>query len=322
MIRKDAGQWICVVGLLGVLAAPTVARAQQPPQPPSHEYVIGAEDVLQISVFGHPELERTVTVNAAGLVTFPPLGELKAAGLTPKQASDRLGERLSTYLRQTTTATVSVREFLSHSVYISGAVARPGRFGFETMPPLLDVLNQAGGALPGADMTHVVIIRKEAGGRRQITVDLSSALEQGTESSLPVLQPGDAIVVMMSASATGTSAGDAVGILGAVGKPGLYPIGTGEELWRALALAGGPTPASNLRNIRVLTKENNTPTTVTVDLRETLERGNKTPYILKPGDIVFVDARRVSMYGVFRELIAVSSDIANLVLVIDALKHP
>ena len=90
----------------------------------------------------------------------------------------------------------------------------------------------------------------------------------------------------------------------------------------ALALAGGPTAASDLRNVRVLTKENNTPTTVTVDLRETLERGNKTPYMLKPGDIVFVDARRISMYGVFRELIAVSSDVANLVLVIDALKHP
>jgi polysaccharide export outer membrane protein len=322
MIRKDAGLWMCAVGLLGLLEAPAVVRAQQPPQPKPQEYIIGPEDVLQISVFAHPELERTVTVNAAGIVTFPPLGELKAAGLTVKQASDRLGERLSTYLRQTTTATVSVKEFLSHSIYISGAVAHPGRFGFETMPPLLDVLNSAGGALPGADMSHVVIIRREGANRRQITVDLASALEQGNESTLPTLEAGDAIVVMLSASATGTSAGDAVGILGEVGHPGLYPIGTGEELWRALALAGGPTAASNLRNVRVLTKENNTPTTVTVDLRETLERGNKTPYMLKPGDIVFVDARRISMYGVFRELIAVSSDVANLVLVIDALKHP
>jgi polysaccharide biosynthesis/export protein len=322
MIRKDAGLWMCAVGLLGLIAAPDLARAQQPTSPPTQEYLIGPDDVLQVSVYSHPELERSVTVNSAGNVTFPPLGEIKAAGLTPKQLSDRLSERLSTYLRQTTTATVSVTQFLSRGIYVSGAVAHPGRYGFETMPPLLDVLNQAGGALPGADMNHVVIIRKEAGGRKQMTVDVATALDQGTEASLPALVPGDAIVVMLSASATGTSAGDAVGILGEVGHPGLYTIGNGEELWRALALAGGPTPASNLRNIRVLTKENNTPTTVTVDLRETLERGNKTPYMLKPGDIVFVDARRISMYGVFRELISVSSDVANLVLVIDALKHP
>ena len=88
MIRKDAGLWMCAVGLLGLLEAPAVVRAQQPPQPKPQEYIIGPEDVLQISVFAHPELERTVTVNAAGIATFAAAGRAQG-GRAHRQAGVR-----------------------------------------------------------------------------------------------------------------------------------------------------------------------------------------------------------------------------------------
>ena len=73
-------------------------------------YVIVSEDVLQISVWLHPELERTVAVDTDGNITFPPLGEIHAAGQTSDQLSNRLADRLSSYLRQTATVTVTVSQ--------------------------------------------------------------------------------------------------------------------------------------------------------------------------------------------------------------------
>ena len=94
---------------------------------------------------------------------------------------------------------------MSRSVFVSGAVAEPGRYGFETMPSLLDVLNQAGGALPDADLTHVVqVVRREPADGAQIqrrpgARRCGRAPSAGCRSSTP----GDVIVVPASASAAG-----------------------------------------------------------------------------------------------------------------------
>ena len=123
------------------------------------DYVLGPEDVIQVSVWLHPELERSLTIRADGSVTLPPVGDLKAGGLTPKEFADRASDRLSSYLRQTTTVTVTVTQYMSRSVFVQGAVAKPGRFGFENIPTLVDLLAQAGRALPGANLAGVQVVR-------------------------------------------------------------------------------------------------------------------------------------------------------------------
>ena len=134
---------LAVLAFLSVVTLAPMARAA--------DYVLGPDDVLTISVYLHAELERpNAVVDANGNVTFPPIGEIKAAGLTPKQLGDRIADRLSTYLRQTTAVTVTVSQYLSRSVYVTGAVAKPGRYGFEVIPTLVEVIGQAGGAIPGA----------------------------------------------------------------------------------------------------------------------------------------------------------------------------
>jgi polysaccharide biosynthesis/export protein len=307
-------------GLLALIALPAIAWCQTT----SQEYTIGVEDVLQISVWAHPELERTVTVDAQGNIAVQPVGEIKAAGLTPRQLSDRIADRLSAYLRQgATTVTVLVRDYVSQSVYVSGAVARPGRYGAITTPSLVDVINLAGGALVNGDLSRVIVVRRRGPGPHQFTVDVAGALREGTEDKLPALVAGDMIVVPNSVSLVGGAGNDqGVGVLGQVNRPGLYPVEPNEDLWVALALAGGPAPDGNLATIRVLTYDQ-TAQVVTVNLEETLQRGNKRPYILKPGDIVFVDRKGVSLWGVFSGLLTTTRDVANIVAVIRVLeKNP
>jgi polysaccharide export outer membrane protein len=283
----------------------------------AEDYVLGAEAVLQVSVWLHPELERSLTVNADGNVMLPPVGEIKAAGLTAKQLSERIADRLSAYLRQTTTVTVSVTQYMSRSVYVSGAVAKPGRYGFEKIPSVMDVLSQAGGAIAGADLANVQVIRREGELRRTIAADVSATLRDGDTSRLPVLQPGDILTVP---GAGGTASGDGVVVLGQVTRPGYYPAGQGLDVWTALALAGGTTDRGNLSDVRILTRGDGGVTVSKLDLKAVLDQGARAPVQVRSGDVVVVMSRGPNPWAAFMTVLGLSQNALNVAVLVDYFK--
>jgi polysaccharide export outer membrane protein len=289
------------------------------------DYTLGPDDVVAISVWMHPELERRVAVSSDGTIAFPPLGDVKAAGLTAKEVSDRLADRLSAYLRQTVSVTVTVSQFLSHSVYVQGAVATPGRFGFEAIPGLVDVINTAGGGVPGADLARVEIVRKEGDARRVIIADVASALREGGVQALPQLKPGDTIIVRSLAGAFGAVPGDAAAVVGEVAKPGLYSVSGGMNLWMLLAQAGGLTARGDLSHVRLLRTSPDGQQVTTVNLKDVLQRGGGPPVLVERGDVVVITPTGASglartWYG-FTQVLAVSRDVANIILISDAIKN-
>jgi polysaccharide biosynthesis/export protein len=307
--------------MLGVAFALVSSLAAGPAR--CEEYAIGAEDVLQVSVWMHPELERTVTVGADGSITFPPVGDLKAGGQTPNQLATRLADRLSSYLRQTATVTVTVTQYMSQSVFVSGGVAKPGRYGFERLPGVIDVISQAGGAIAGADLSRVQVIRREGDLRRPLTADVARALREGTDAGLPALKPGDSIVVPAE-SARGAAAGsDVAGVLGEVNKPGLYPVGEGLDLWMVLASAGGLTSQGNLADVRVVRPKDSGNAVFGVNLRDQLARGAGEPFLVHSGDVVFVTGRGAwgSTWSALTQLLSISRDLVNVVVLADYLQH-
>ena len=291
----------------------------------AEEYVIGNEDVLQVSVWLHPELERTVTVSANGTIIYPPMGEVPAVGLTLKQLGDKLGERVSSFLRQTTAVTVTVAQYNSRSVFVSGAVAKPGRYGFEHIPGLIDVISQAGGALPGADLTAVQIIHRDGDNRTTVTADVASALRDGVGVKLPDLKAGDAIVVPGLALPGTSAAGVGVGILGEVAKPGLYPVGPSQDLWAVIAAAGGATAKGDLQNVKIITRQGDHPIVATINLRDVLKRGARSPLEVRPGDVVYVGSTAATARGKtwngFQDVLAISRDVLNLVVLRDVIRR-
>jgi polysaccharide export outer membrane protein len=297
---------------LVILLAAGSARAE--------EYMIGAEDVLQVSVWMHPELERAVTVGADSSITFPPLGVLKAGGQTPNQLATRLADRLSSYLRQTATVTVTVTQYLSQSVFVSGGVATPGRYGFERLPGVIDVISQAGGAIAGADLSRVQVIRREGDLRRPQTVDVARALREGTDAGLPVLKPGDAVVVPVESARGAATGSDVVGVLGEVTRPGLYPVGAGQSLWMVLAAAGGLTPLGNLGDVRVMRPKGSGHSVFGVNLKDQLAHGEREPFVVRSGDVIFVTGRG-ALGMTWVALMQLSRDLANVVILIDYFNH-
>jgi polysaccharide export outer membrane protein len=308
--------WSCLTVMCAavcLLAVAGTARAE--------DYVLGPDDVLSVSVWMHPELDRTLTISADGNVTLPPVGEIKADGLTAKQLGDRMADRLSSYLRQTTTVTVTVTQFMSRSVFVTGGVAKPGRYGFERIPTLLEVLGQAGGALPGVDLSSVQVLRKEGDARRTLNADLASALRTGDPSGLPALKPGDTIVIPGAAQAGAAGANEGAGVLGEVNKPGVYAVGTGLDIWNVLAAAGGLTPRGNLSDVRLLTRSEGVQNVTLLNLTDALTHGSRAPVTLKPGDVVVVMPRGVNPWSVFTNVLGLSRDALNIVVLLDYLNN-
>jgi polysaccharide export outer membrane protein len=256
------------------------------------------------------------------MITVPPLGLVRAAGLTPRQLGDRLSRDLGSFLRQTTAATVTVTQFMSRSVYVSGAVARPGRYGFERMPSVADVIQQAGGAVAGAQLGRVQILRREGDARRTIEADVASALRDGMGVPLPELRPGDAVVVPGIIPPGTAPTGEGVGVIGEVVRPGLYPVSGGTmDLWSVLAAAGGAGPKGDLSNVHVVTRQGAGQAVVTIDLRRALRHGARAPFLVRSGDVVYVassEARGAGrVWAGFQAALGVSRDVLALVLLRD-----
>jgi len=261
------------------------------------EYEIGRGDALSISVWKHPELERTVTVRSNGLVTFPPIGDITAVGLTPSELSREIMQRLRDYTRETTQVTVTVSQFNSRAVFLTGQVTAPGRYSFESLPDLLQLLSQAGGPLPGADLSNVSIIRPAAGGPEVIPVDVASYMRGQATTPLPVLQPGDTIDIPSTVGAGAMTGQGIVYILGEVRSPGAYPAGAGTDLLQLIAMAGGTTSSARLDDVAVVMDGGDGQVVARVDLTDVLKHGTAAPFELAAGDRVVVMSEDESVAG-------------------------
>jgi len=163
---------------------------------PFAEYRIGPSDVLTVSVWQQEELTRTVTVRSDGAITFPLLGDLPVAGLTPLELRDILATRLVEYINvMVSEVTVSVEELNSYYVSVMGEVRAPGRFQFQSRITVVDALAEAGGFTAFAATSKVLILRQENGVTRRIPFDYRG-LSRGRRPPEPlVLIPGDIVMV-------------------------------------------------------------------------------------------------------------------------------
>lgn len=286
------------------------------------EYRIGTDDVVSITVWERPDLTRQVVVRASGQISFPPVGEVQAAGETLTSLSRILEQRLYDFLRRPTQVTVEMVSFLSQRVTVAGAVTNPGRLSYEKIPGLVEVLGSAGGLSPGADLSRIQIIRTE--GDRQIVtnVDLAQGILQGELSNIPGLRPGDVIFVPSTAVEAAGGMTPAY-VTGDVVRSGPVSIGSGMDLLKVLSLVGGTLPTADLGRVQVVgSQPGGEPFVAEVDVNHFLETG-RTNFLVRPGDAVRVPSRSRTLAGawtVARDVLGVSRDVLNLILISDVLK--
>ncbi len=155
-------------------------------------YRIGPGDVLQVSVWKNPQLDRTEPVRPGGKISLPLLNDVRAAGLTPMQLRDKINARLTHFL---TDPQVTVTVIAVHSLAVSvlGQVRHPGRYHFSAQPSVLEALAAAGGLTPFADSSEIVIIRRDGSRTERIPYDYPRMVAAG--GSVVLLRPNDVVVV-------------------------------------------------------------------------------------------------------------------------------
>jgi polysaccharide export outer membrane protein len=159
----------------------------------ANDYRIGAEDLLDISVWKNPELSRTVPVRPDGKVSLPLVNDVQAAGLTPTALREQLTRRLSEFIPAPEVAVI-VREVHSVKVAVVGSVKTPGRYELKSPATVLELIALAQGLTDFANRDRIVILRQVNGENKRIPFNYRK-VAAGDEQANLVVQPGDIILV-------------------------------------------------------------------------------------------------------------------------------
>jgi polysaccharide export outer membrane protein len=165
------------------------------PSPAGNDYIIGPEDILDISVWKQPELSGHVPVRPDGKISMPLIGEVVAAGLTPPKLSDIITEKLKTYITKPQ-VNVMVEQVKSQYVNVVGEVGKPGRYELTQPMTILDAITNAGGPTQYAKLSKIYVLRTLPNNARQTLYFDYKAVIRGRRLDENVyLQRGDTLVI-------------------------------------------------------------------------------------------------------------------------------
>lgn len=289
---------------------------------PLHDYQIGSEDLLEISVLEAPDFNRTVRVADDGTISLALLGTVPASGLTTRELQDNLEDRLRQTYMNDPQVSVFVQEMRSHPVSVFGAVQKPGVYQIRRPKTLVEVLSMAQGLADDAGDT-IIITRNPSDSQnanpavtallssnasapatspelalsaretpassnsdskppRSVTVNLKDLLDSGNSRSDVLVYPGDVVKV---------SRAGIVYVVGQVNKPGGFLLKTNENIsaLQAIALAEGMAPYAKGKAARIFVANapDGSPKEMAINLDKVLAGKEVAPF-LKPNDVLFV----------------------------------
>lgn len=157
-------------------------------------YVIGPDDVLQISVWKEPDLSGTVPVRPDGKISLPLLSDVQAAGHTPMFLSALISDKLKQYVTDPH-VTVVVTGINSKRVFLVGEVHHVGSINMLPQMTILQALASAGGFTQFANEKKIYVLRNENGRQVKIPVNYKTIISGRSPEKNILLQPGDTIVV-------------------------------------------------------------------------------------------------------------------------------
>jgi len=266
--------------LLIVLAPLSTAKADE-------SYVIGDEDVLQISVWGSPELTVQVPVRPDGMISVPPVGDVRAAGLTPQELKAVLEKELTKYVKAPTVSVI-VTAVNSFKVFVlgggvSGTATTPGATAsgaitLKRNTTLLQLLAQIG-SLQNADLNNSFVLRDG----QKLSADFYKLIIKGDASQDIQLRPNDVIFIPDNFEKR-------IRVVGKVKTPGVVQYREGMTVLDAILSAGGFTEFADPNDVTVVRKKGERVINIEVRLKDVIKKGDTSKDLpLSPGDRVIVD---------------------------------
>ncbi|MBB4659791.1 XrtA/PEP-CTERM system exopolysaccharide export protein [Parvularcula dongshanensis] len=157
------------------------------------DYLIGANDALQIFVWRAAELSTNIVVRPDGRISTPLVEDMMAAGKTPTQLARDIEGVLSEYVKNPEVTVIVDRPTgdIQQQVRIIGEVVQPTPLPYSSNMTVLDVMLQVGGLTEFASGNRTKLIR----GDQTYRVRLDDLLRRGDVSANVPVQPGDIIIV-------------------------------------------------------------------------------------------------------------------------------
>ncbi len=260
---------------------PVIGRASISTQ--RSDYIIGSEDLLEISVFELEGLNKTVRVSEEGMINLPLLGEVRAEGLTRRGLEEVVRSLLEEKYINSPQVSVFIREFRSRSVSVIGSVRKPGTYKLLGSRTLIHVISEAGGLTDNAGPELYVIRIGADDQSRRITVNIDGLMIEGRPELNVLVQSGDVINIPADPEMS-------VYIYGAVRQPGELSFKESDfiSLLQAITKAGGLTDRAAADRVRVKRKTvRGEEDQIDVNLKKIL-KGKQEDILLQDKDVVVV----------------------------------
>lgn len=198
--QRNILAWVLPLIVISLVAVGCSSIIQERDYDAPSGFMLGPEDVLEVTVWKNADLSRTTAIRPDGLISMPIIGDVQAAGLTADGLAHRIAERLKQFVAGNPAVSVSVKELNSYSIYVLGEVTKPGKYQAKSYVTLLQAISMGGGFTEYAKKNNLQVVRNRLNGdnkihETRIPVRYDDLLAGRGEPGNIILLSGDTVIV-------------------------------------------------------------------------------------------------------------------------------
>ncbi|HQY58818.1 MAG: polysaccharide biosynthesis/export family protein [Nitrospira sp.] len=191
---------LCAVSFTSVSLVGCAAVVKEREYEAPSGFLLGPEDLLEITVWKNADLSRITAIRPDGLISMPLIGDVQASGLTADGLAHRIAERLKQFVASNPAVSVSVKELNSYSIFVLGEVTKPGKYQAKSYVTLLQAISMGGGFTEYAKKNNLQVVRNRLNGdnkihETRIPIRYDDLLVGRGEPGNMILLSGDTVIV-------------------------------------------------------------------------------------------------------------------------------